>query len=223
MTQTNDHELALLKEKLLRMAGCAEQAANRAVKALLKRDDDLALQVKGDDSVVDGLQMEIDELAIRILARTRAVESLRLVTVAMRIAAELERVGDEATTIARRVGELNKEQPLRQCAAIPPMAALALALLKEALDAFVNPDSARARQVIARDEEVDRQNGRLRDDLAAHMRAKPNAINSCLHLMVIAKCLERVADHAKNVAESVVYLHEGHDIRHTRKRLAMRP
>ena len=223
MTQTVEQSVALLKEKLLGMASRAEQAANRAVKALLRRDDDLALQVKSDEPLVDGLQLAIDELALGILTRTRAVESLRLVTVAMKIAAELERVADEATTIARRVGELNKEPPLKECAAIPPMASVALAMLKEALDAFVNPDPVSARQVIARDKEVDRQHKRLRDDLVRHMSAKPEAINSSLHLMVIAKSLERMADHAKAVAEFVIYLHEGRDIRHSRKNLAAHP
>jgi phosphate transport system protein len=223
MSNNHEESIALLKEKLLGMAGQAEQAANRALRALLRRDDDLALQVKGDDSLVDQLQMEIDELALHVLSRTRAVELLRLVTVAMRIAAELERVADEATTIARRAAELNKEPPLSQCSAIPPMATVALAMLKEALDAFVKPDPASARQVIVRDEEVDRQHRALRDDLVRHMRAKPGAIPSCLHLMVIAKSVERMADHAKNVAESVVYLHEGRDIRHSGKTLASRP
>ena len=223
MTQTVEQNLALLKEKLFSMASRAEQAASRAIRALLRRDDDLALQVKAEDSLVDDLQMEIDEAAIDLLTRNRAVESLRLVTTAMKIAAELERVADESTTIARRVGELNKESPLPQCAAIPPMATLALAMLKDALDAFVTPDPARARQVITRDKEVDRQNTRLRDELMRHMKTRPEAIHSCLHLMVIAKSLERVADHAKSVAESVVFLHEGQDIRHTRKSLASQP
>jgi phosphate transport system protein len=167
--------------------------------------------------------MEIDELALGLLARTRAMDLVRLVTVAMKIAAELERVADEATTIARRVGELNKEPPLSQCSAIPPLATLALTLLKDALDAFVQPDPARARQVIARDKEVDRQYRRLRDDLTRHMRVKPGAIRRCLDLMVIAKSIERMADHAKSVAEAVVYLHEGRDIRHTVKTLASLP
>jgi phosphate transport system protein len=138
----------------------------------------------------------------------------------MKIARELERVADEATTIARRTEELNREPQLKHCAAIPPMATLALNMLKEALDAFVRMDPAAARQVIVRDEEVDRLNRQLREELKSHMVGRPEAIQSCLHLMVIAKSLERMADHATNVAEDVVYLCEGRDIRHTGKSLA---
>ncbi len=217
MTDIVEADWNELKETLLAMASRAEQAASRAIKALLRRDDALASQVEDEDAAMDRQQMEIDELAVRLLTQTRTVDGVRRVTVAMKIAGELERVGDEATTIARRVEELNKEPQLRQCAAIPPMATLALHMLKEALDTFVRPDPARARGVIARDKEVDRLNKALRDELVQHMTTKPATIPSCLHLMVIAKSLERMADHATNVAEAGIYLHEGQDIRHTGK------
>jgi phosphate transport system protein len=223
MPQALEQNLAELKEKLLGMAGYAEQAASRAIRALLKRDDDLAVRVEEQDSKVDRLEVEIDDLAVAILTESRSMDRVRLVAVAMKIAGELERVADEATTIARRTEELNKEPALKQCAGIPPMATLALNMLKEALDAFVHPDSANARRVIARDKEVDRLNKALRDELVQHMAARPDAIKSCLHLMAISKSLERVADHATNVAESVIYLHEGCDIRHTGKKLAAAP
>jgi phosphate transport system protein len=221
MTQDLEKDLAEMKEKLLGMAGCAEQATSRAIRALRKRDDDLAFRVEEQDSVVDRLQMEVDDLALDLLSQARTPARVRLVAVAMKIAGELERVADEATTIARRAEELNKEPALKQCAGIPPMATLVLSMLKDALDAFVRPDPASARQVIARDKEVDRLNKALRDELMQHMAAQPEAIESCLHLMVIAKSLERVADHATNVAEAVVYLHEGCDIRHMKKDLAL--
>ena len=217
MTDVVEADWAELKETLLGMASRAEQAASRAIKALLRRDDVLACQVEDEDAVVDRQEMEVDELAIQLLTQTRTVDRVRRVTVAMKIAGELERVGDEATTIARRVEELNKEPQLRHCSAIPPMATRALNMLKEALDTFVHPDPAGARRVIARDKEVDKRNKELRDELVQHMTAKPAAIRSCLHLMVIAKSLERMADHATNVAEAVIYLHEGQDIRHTGK------
>jgi phosphate transport system protein len=220
MAPTLEQDLGELKEKLLGMAGYAEQAASRAIRALLKRDDGLAVRVEEQDSRVDHLEVEIDDLAVRLLTDSRSTERVRLVAVAIKIAGELERVADEATTIARRTEELNKEPALKQCAGIPPMATLALSMLKEALDAFVRPDPANARRVIARDKEVDRLNKALRDELVQHMAARPDAIKSCLHLMAISKSLERVADHATNVAESVIYLHEGCDIRHTGKKLA---
>ncbi len=211
-------ELTELKETLLTMASHAEAAVNRAVKALIRRDDDLARRIKEEDSVIDQLEMQIDEAAIRLLASQPAPFDLRLITTAMKISHDLERVGDEATTISRRSLELGREPPLKQVEEIPPMAALALQLLKEALDAFVNRDPTKARAVIPRDEAIDALNKQLHRSLAEFMAGQPATINRCLHLMVISKCLERIGDHATNVAEMVVYLCEGRDIRHTGKK-----
>jgi phosphate transport system protein len=210
-------ELVTLKEKLLTMASHAEAAVNRAVKALLRRDDDLARRTKEEDSVIDRLEMEIDEGALQLLARKPGPFELRLITMAMKIALDLERVGDEATTISRRCLELSHEAPLKQRVEIPHMAALALQMLKDSLDAFVNRDPARARAVIPRDEDVDAMNKRLHRELAGYMVEQPTTITRCLNLMVISKSLERIADHATNIAELVVYLYEGLDIRHTSK------
>jgi phosphate transport system protein len=207
-------ELAALKEKLVVMASYAEVAVNRAVKALIRRDDDLARRTREEDDLIDGLELEIDELALRLLGRRPAGLDLRFVTMAMKISNNLERVGDEATTISRRVLELGREPQLLQAAQIPPMAALAVQMLKDALDAFVHRDPAKARAVIPRDAAVDELNTRLHHELAALMAQRPSAISRCLNLMVISKSLERIADHATNVAEEVVYLYEGHDIRH---------
>jgi len=207
-------ELATLKEKLLIMAGHAERAVNRAVKALMRRDDELAHRTREGDDVIDALELEVDDLALRLLAcRPRPLE-LRLITMATKIANNLERVGDEATTISRRVLELSREPQLAQAAQVPRMAALALQMLKDALDAFVHGEPAKARGVIPRDRAVDDLNRQLHRELAALMAERPSAITRCLNLMVIVKSLERIADHATNVAEEVVYLYEGHDIRH---------
>ncbi len=210
-------ELAELKEKLLTMASHAEAAVNRAIKALLRRDDDLARRAKEDDSIIDHLEMEIDEAALQLLAYKPSAFDLRLVTIAMKIAHDLERVGDEATTISRRCLELSHEPPLKQIVDIPRMATLALQMLKESLDAFVRRDSDTARRVIPRDDEVDALNKRLQHELASTMAEQPTTITRCLNLMVISKSLERIADHATNVAEMVVYLYEGQDIRHSAK------
>ncbi|HAM72732.1 MAG TPA: phosphate transport system regulatory protein PhoU, partial [Verrucomicrobiales bacterium] len=129
----------------------------------------------------------------------------------------LERVGDEATTIARRAVELNQEPPLKPYVDIPHMARLALEMLREALDAFVSRDPRRARAVIPRDKEVDGLNKQLHRELASYMVEKPATISRCLNLMVISKALERIADHATNIAEEVVFLYEGQDIRHASK------
>ncbi len=200
------------------MASHAEAAVNRAVKALIKRDDDLARQTKEEDSVIDRLEIEIDEAAIALLSHQPAATDVRLITMTMKIAHDLERVGDEATTISRRCLALSREPQLKQAASIPRMAALAVQMLKDALDAFVHRDPARARAVIPRDEAVDALNKQMRRELAACMAAQPATIGRCLDLMVISKSVERIADHATNIAEEVVYLCEGRDIRHGGKK-----
>lgn len=210
-------ELDSLKEKLLTMASLAEAAVNRSIQALVERDDELARTVKADDSQLDTLEMEIDELAISLLSKAPLAIDLRLITVAMKISHDLERVGDEATTIARRALELGQEPQLKPYVDIPRMAAMGLDMLKVALDAFVNRDPARARTVIPRDKEVDALNKQLHRELASYMIERPSTITRCLNLMVISKSLERIADHATNVAEEVVYLYEGRDIRHSAK------
>lgn len=208
------NELAALKDKLLLMAGHAEVSVNRAVKALIRRDDDLARRTGEGDDCIDALELEVDEMSLRLLERRPEGLELRFITMAMKIANNLERVGDEATTISRRVIELGQEPQLPQAAEVPRMATLALGMLKDALDAFVRGDSAGARGVIPRDAQVDDLNKRLQGELSRLMAAKPGAIVRALNLMVVCKSLERIGDHATNVAEEVVYLYEGRDIRH---------
>lgn len=210
-------ELDSLKEKLLLMASLASAAVNRSIQALVERNDELARTVKADDSQLDILEMEIDELAISLLSKAPLAIDLRLITVAMKISRDLERVGDEATTISRRALELGQEPQLKPYVDIPRMASMGLDMLKEALDAFVNRDPAKARTVIPRDQEVDALNKQLHRELASYMIERPSTITRCLNLMVISKSLERIADHATNVAEEVVYLYEGRDIRHSGK------
>jgi phosphate transport system protein len=139
---------------------------------------------------------------------------LRLITVAMKISHDLERVGDEATTIARRALELNSEPPLKPYIDIPRMAEMGLAMLRDALDAFVNRDTAKARLIKPRDKDVDALNKQFHRELVGYVVETPKTITRALNLMVISKSLERIADHATNVAEEVVYLYEGTDIRH---------
>lgn len=215
MTIHFENELAGLKQKLLTMASHAERAVNKAIEALVERDDELARNVMADDVIVDQLEVEIDELSIQLLSKAPLATDLRLITVAMKISHDLERVSDEATTIARRSLELSLEPQLKPYVDIPRMAAMALDMLKEALDAFVNRDPAKARTVIPRDKQVDLLNKQLHRELSSYIVERPSTITRCLNLMVISKSLERVADHATNVAEEVVYLYEGRDIRHT--------
>jgi len=215
MTIQFENELAGLKQKLLTMASHAERAVNKAIEALVERDDELARNVMADDVIVDQLEVEIDELAIQLLSKAPLATDLRLITVAMKISHDLERVSDEATTIARRSLELSLEPQLKPYVDIPRMATMALDMLKEALDAFVNRDPVKARTVIPRDKQVDLLNKQLHRELSSYMVERPSTITRCLNLMVISKSLERVADHATNVAEEVVYLYEGRDIRHS--------
>lgn len=200
------------------MASHAEAAVNRSVKALIRRDDELARRTKDEDSVIDRFEMEIDETALRLLAAQPSPDELRLITLAMKISHDLERVGDEATTISRRCLELSREAPLRHSVEIPRLATMALELLKDALDTFVKRAPEKARALIPRDEPVDALNKELHRDLARYMAEHPDTINRCLNLMVVSKSLERIADHATNIAEMVVYLYEGRDIRHTKKK-----
>jgi len=210
-------QLSGLKEQLLIMASRVESAVNRAIKALMRRDDQLARQIKQDDTVIDRLQMDIDRDALALLEAGPKGLDLRLITMAMKIAHDLERVGDEATTISRRCLDLSLEPALRHQLDIPRMATVAFQMLKDALDAFVNRDAAKARAVIPRDAEVDAMNKDFHRELTAYMVEDPRTIARCLNLMVVAKSLERIADHATNVAEEVVYLYEGTDIRHSAK------
>jgi phosphate transport system protein len=215
-----DKELTELKEKLLAMASHAIVAVRNAIKALVDRDDDLARKVKEDDDILDRLEIEIDEQAIVLLSKAPLATDLRLITIAMKISHDLERVADEATTIARRALELSQEPQLKPYVDIPRMATMGLDMLKEGLDAFVNREPDKARALVARDQEVDSLNKQLQRELASYMVERPSTITRCLHLMTISKCLERIADHATNIAEEVVYLYEAKDIRHSGKAAA---
>ena len=206
-----------LRQKLLLMASHAEKAVNESVQSLMQRDHDLAVRVRADDDVIDKFEVEIDELAIQLLTKAPLATNLRLVTVAMKISQNLERIGDEATKIAKRSRDLAQEPPVKITLDLPRMATLSLAMVKDALDSFVQRDSVAARSIIPRDKEVDTLNKQIHQQLAQHMMENPDTIARCLHWIVAAKSLERIADHAKNIAEEVVYLCEAQDIRHALK------
>ena len=199
------------------MASHAESAVKEAVDAVVNRDYDLALRVKDGDTIIDRFEVDVDELSIRLLAKAPLAGDLRFIAVTMKISQNLERVGDEASKIAKRARDLSQEAPLKLVVAIPQMAELALTMLHTALDAFVNQDPRTARALIPQDKEVDALNKAVHRQLADQMIRDPETITRCLNLMVVAKSLERVADHAKNVAEEVVYLCEAEDIRHSGK------
>jgi len=210
-----DLELSELKNKLLTMASHAENAVRDAVRAVNERDYELGLRVRSDDSIIDQYEVDVDEMAIQLLAKAPLATDLRFIAVAMKISQNLERVGDEATKIANRARELSQDAPLKMTTEISRMAGLSLEMLKGSLDAFVKRDAAAARALIPKDKEIDVMNKQLQRELAARMVSDPESITRCLSLMVVVKSLERIADHAKNVAEEVVYLCEAEDIRHT--------
>jgi len=218
-----EQELAGLKNTLLTMASHTESAVRRAVQALTNRDYELALRVAADDQVIDRYELEVDELAIGLLAKAPLASDLRLIAVAMKISQNLERAGDEATKVANRARDLSQEAPLKFSTPLPHLADLALQMLKQSLDAFVGEDAATARQLIPQDKQVDALNKDIHRQLVQQMIASPDTITRCLNLMVAAKSLERIADHAKNVAEEVVYLCEAEDIRHGRGKTELTP
>jgi phosphate transport system protein len=218
-----EQELGGLKNTLLTMASRAESAVNRAVEALVNRDYDLALRVRAEDEVIDRFEVDVDEMAIQLLAKAPLASDLRLIAVAMKISQNLERVADEACKVAKRARDLSQEPPLKLALDIPRLAELAVVMVKRSLDAFVNQDASAARALIPEDKEVDALNKQIHRQLANQMIESPDTITRCLSLMVVAKSLERIADHAKNIAEEVVYLCEAQDIRHAGKFKAATP
>ena len=210
-----DQELSALKETLLRMSSLSEQSVAQSLKALVQRDTGLAQQVDKDDTQLDRLQMEIDERCVQLIAlRQPKARDLRFLVMTMKIASDLERIGDQAVNIAHRAEELNKEPLLKPLIDIPRMADIARGMIRNTLDAFVYAKPDVARQAIARDDEVDKINRQLHRELTSFMIEDPHTITRCLNLMSVAHNLERIGDHATNVAEEVVYLYEGRDIRH---------
>lgn len=215
MTLQFNDEVVALKEMLLTMGSRAEAMLAKSIEALVRRDENLAREAIDDDEMLDELEKSVDEKAILLLAKAPLATDLRLIAAAMKISQNLERVGDEATSIARRAIDLNQEPQLKPYVDIPRMAAIALEMLKDALDAFVNRNTERARAVVPRDKEVDQIHKQLQRELVSYMIESPATITRCLHLMAISKRIERIADHATNIAEEVVYIYEARDIRHT--------
>jgi phosphate transport system protein len=217
MTQRHfDEELADLKTKLLRMAAQTEDQIDQALTALVTRDSALAREVIERDHQINALDVEIDEESIRLLALHQpAARDLRLVTTAMKIATELERISDLSENVSERVIELNEEPQLKPYIDIPMMGNMARTMVKHSIDAFVKDDAQLARKVLADDDYVDDLMEQLFRELLSFMLEDTRTISRAIRLSFIAKYLERMADHATNIAELVVYLVEGKIIRHT--------
>ena len=211
-----DEELGDLKQKILHMGALVEDQVERAKKALTERNEALAKQVIQDDRRVNTLDVEVDEYCLRLLALYQpAARDLRFIATAMKISTELERMSDLAENICERAIELNEEPQLKPYIDIPDMADRAITMMGQALDAFVRGDSVLARQVLEEDDLVDELTEQVFRELLSFMMENPQTITRAIRLSFVAKYIERIADHATNVAELVVYLVEGKIIRHT--------
>ena len=208
-------ELEALKQTLLAMGALVEDQIRLAMQALVERDDGLARRVIERDREVNAYDVGIDEACVELLALHQpAAGDLRFLTTAMKIVTDLERIGDQAVNIAQRALELSPEPPLKPYIDLPRMAARAQDMVRESLDAFVARDAALARAVCARDSEVDALKEQVFRELLTYMMADPTTIPRAIRLILISRFLERVADHATNIAEMVVYLVEGRMVRH---------
>lgn len=215
MTTIFEKELDALKEKVLKLGLMVEKAISNSIKSLVERDTKIATDTIDRDHEINALEVEIDEECIRLLAlRQPRAGDLRLITTAMKITTDLERMGDLAVDICERALELNEEPQLKPYIDIPRMAEITQGMVRDALNAFVRRDSALARDVLMRDDMVDNLNWQVFNELLLFMIQDPKTISRAIKISFVSKYLERIADHATNVAEMVVYLVEGKIIRH---------
>jgi len=214
-----EQDLRDLREKLLAMGGKVEGQIADSMRALSERDSLLAKKVQEDDAAVNRLEVEIDDLCRRILAlRQPAASDLRLITTALKIVTDLERIGDLAVNVAERALDLSQVPPLKPYVDLPNMASLAQDQIRRALDAFVRADPLLAEDVLRGDEQIDALFLKVFNELLEFMAQDAQTIRRATGLMFVAKHLERAGDHAMNVAEMVVYMVRGTDIRHPRSR-----
>jgi len=212
---TFDEALSSLRNNVLMMAGLAERTLDRAVKGLLQRDDNLCTTAIADDEEIDQLEKQIDKDGVDVLLRFQPVASdLRRVVAAMKLSPNIERIADQATNIARRARKLNRHPPLPENEIIVPIQAHAMAMFKDAIDAFVREDVDLGRAVVARDKELDYMNKMANRKLTERMAQDPKQLRGYLNLIFVSRCLERVGDHATNIAEDAVYAAAAEDIRH---------
>lgn len=210
-----DTELETFRSDLVLMGETAIRQVRDAITALVEADVGLADRVIAADDELDDLEIKIDNEAIRYMnLRAPIATELRLVIVGMKASHDLERVGDEATGIAKRAVRLAAEPPLKPYVDLPRMANIAEEMLRDALDCFLNGDTDKAVAVIRRDAEVDTINKQLYRELTSFMIEKPGNISRAIELMFISKSIERIADHATNIAEEMIYLAKGKDVRH---------
>jgi len=210
-----DKELADLKRTLIRMAALAETMIDKAISELVSRDETVASKIPDYEEELNRLQIEIDEAVLTLLATQQPVAvDLRFIVAATRINSELERIGDLVINITENAQVLLHQPPLKPLIDIPRMADLARKMVRESLEAFVGEDPLLAQSVIMTDDQVDGLKDQILRELLTYMMGDPRAIERALSLIFIARHLERIADHATNIAEDVIYMIQGRDVRH---------
>lgn len=208
-------ELQELKEALLRMAALVEEGISTAVQSLVKRDPDLAKKTFDGEDRINRMEIDIEDTCLKLLAlRQPMAADLRFITSAMKIITDLERMGDQAVNIAERAISLIQEPQLKPYIDIPKMAEITQSMVKDVLDAFVNGDSKLARSVCERDNILDGLNDQVFRELLTFMMSDPQTITRAVHLMIVSRCLERVGDHATNIAEDVIFMFDARVIKH---------
>src|SRR5512137_644204 len=211
-----DIELNDLRQSILVMGGKVELMIDNSVKSLVERNTALAERTIAMDHEVNSAEVSIDERCLELLAlRQPAARDLRFITIALKIVTDLERIGDQCANIAKRARELNEEPPLKPYIDIPRMAHWTGNMVKEALDAFVRGDSELAIKVCKDDNFVDDLNIQIQRELLTFMIEDPTSISRAMKINYVSKSLERIADHATNIAEMVIFMVKGKDIRHT--------
>jgi phosphate transport system protein len=210
-----ESEMQALKNRLLNMGAMVEERVHRAIQALMERNLEAAEEIARGDQEVNELQIEIDERCLRLFALQQPMASdLRLITAAMKINADLERIGDQAVNIAEQSIRILDQPPLKAMIDLPRMAEIAERMTRESLDAFVRKDATLARAILKRDDEVDELKDHVFRVLLTYMMADPGTIERALSLILVSRHLERIADHATNIAEDVIFVVEAKDVRH---------
>ena len=213
-----EEDLKKLREEILYMGGLVEDQIQKAVKSLVDRDSELAKIIIERDHEVNRLDVEIDELCIRLLALHQpAGKDLRFITTGLKITTDLERIGDMSVNTCERALELNQEPQLKPYIDIPRMARIAQRMIRESLDAFVREDTGLALKVCKDDEEIDQLNSQIFREVITFMIEDPHTINRAMKISSISKYLERMADHATNIAEMVIFMVKGKSIRHLKE------
>jgi len=210
-----EHDLGELKERLLWMGSLAERAVHQSVQALLEADEPLAEQVVKEENAINEMQIEVDDRAVRLLALHQLMAAdLRFVLAVSRINADLERIGDQAVNIAQSAQRIVRHPRVKPYVDLPRLGELAEGMVRDSLNAVVRQDVELAKSVLARDDQVDTLRDQIFRELLTYMMENSSVVFPAFELILVAKNLERIGDHATNIAEDVIYIVVGRDVRH---------